>query len=142
MTGTRAIGVVIAESLASVETTVTMPQLRVLILASAGPLNVSAVAQDLGVHPSNATRTCDRLVRAGLIERNPDPDDRRHVRLTATEAGTRLLNKVMEERRTRVVTILEQMTEEDRTALADSLAAFTAAVAHEHDGLEAVAVQP
>ncbi|QNN55087.1 MarR family transcriptional regulator [Nocardioides mesophilus] len=142
MAGTRAMGVLIAESLAKVETVVTMPQLRVLILASVAPLNVSAVAEDLGVHPSNATRTCDRLVRAGLLDRNPDPADRRHVMLTATEEGRRLVQTVMDHRRSRVEQILQRLDEEQRAALAVSLAAFTAAVGEEHLGLEAVVVQP
>jgi sugar diacid utilization regulator len=63
MAGSRALGALIAESLASVETVVTMPQLRVLILASAAPLNVSAVAEDLGVH-RNTVRN-----RLGQVER-------------------------------------------------------------------------
>ena len=69
--GTRAFGGMIAGSLASVDPPITMPQWRVLVLAEGEPQNVKGVAEDLGVHPSNATRLCDRLVRAGLLDRRP-----------------------------------------------------------------------
>ena len=57
---------VAAQSLADLEDTVSVPQLRALmILATRGPLHLTALAEDMGVHPSNATRACDRLVAAG-----------------------------------------------------------------------------
>jgi DNA-binding MarR family transcriptional regulator len=125
LAGTRAVGAIIAESLASVEEVVTMPQLRVLILANREQQSMSSIAEDLGVHASNATRTCERLVQAGLLDRATDPEDRRRVVLSLTPQGERLLAQVMERRRERVVAIMEQMTAEDRAALASSLASFT-----------------
>ena len=125
LAGTRAVGAIIAESLASVEELVTMPQLRVLILAGREQQSMSSIAEDLGVHASNATRTCERLVQAGLLDRKTDTEDRRRVVLSLTNAGERLLDQVMERRRERVVAIMEQMSREDRSALASSLAAFT-----------------
>jgi DNA-binding MarR family transcriptional regulator len=125
LAGTRAVGAIIAESLASVEEMVTKPQLRVLILTSFEQQTMSSIAEDLGVHASNATRTCERLVQAGLLDRATDPEDRRRVILSPTPAGERLLAQVMERRRERIVEIMEQMSAEDRTALAASLATFT-----------------
>jgi DNA-binding MarR family transcriptional regulator len=52
------------------------------------------VAGALDVNPSNASRTCDRLMKAGLLDRRESPDDRRNVTLTLTEAGTWLVDKV------------------------------------------------
>ncbi|MFY9807735.1 MAG: MarR family transcriptional regulator, partial [Pseudonocardiaceae bacterium] len=49
---------VTAQSVVSVEEQVTLPQLRILVMiASRGPQNLTAVAQGLGIHASNATRT-------------------------------------------------------------------------------------
>jgi DNA-binding MarR family transcriptional regulator len=127
--GTQAFGGLIAESLASVDARVTMPQLRVLVLAASGPQNVTAVARDLGVHPSNATRTCDRLVRAGLLTRRHAPDDRRQVILTLTPAGTRLVEQVMSQRRAAAERVLARMSVEHRAMLAEALSAFAAATA-------------
>lgn len=125
--GTRALGALIAESLAGMEARVTMPQLRVLVLAADRPQNVGSVATDLGVHPSNATRTCDRLVRAGLLDRRHDPHDRRQMILTLTPAGVRLVEDVMSRRRARAEEVLARMSPEHRAMLAESLRAFTAA---------------
>lgn len=123
--GTRVLGALIAESLASAEPTVTMPQLRVLILAGDAPQSATAVAEDLGVHPSNATRTCDRLVAAGLLSRRPAEDDRRRVELTLTDSGRRLVDQVMEHRRARVAAIMARMSRTERAALAEALTAFS-----------------
>jgi DNA-binding MarR family transcriptional regulator len=101
-----------------------MPQLRVLILAGEAPQSATAVAADLGVHPSNATRTCDRLVAGGLLSRQQAEDDRRRVELTLTESGRRLVDQVMEHRRARVAAIMAGMSRTDRAALAEALTAF------------------
>ena len=134
MAGSRALGALIAASLASVAEVVTMPQLRVLILAGRAPQSVSAVAEDLGVHASNATRTCDRLVRAGLLDRRPADEDRRRVVLTLTPRGEQLLARVMEHRRRRVEDIMADMRPGDRAALASSMAAFAEAAGTELAG--------
>src|SRR5690348_7735059 len=92
MLAARALVAISAQSLAAVDDIVTAPQLRVLVMvASRGPLNLAAVARGLGVHPSNATRACDRLVSAGLLDRRDDPDDRRNLLLQLTEEGRRLV---------------------------------------------------
>jgi len=81
---------VAAQSLADIEDIVSVPQLRALmILATHGPLHLTALAEHMGVHPSNATRACDRLVAAGLLDRRDNPADRRHLLLELTPAGQR-----------------------------------------------------
>src|SRR5689334_24560326 len=73
----------IAHSLAAGDQRVSVPGMRVLVMVQAhGALNMSAVAEGLGVNASTASRTCDRLVTAGLLDRRDDVEDRRHVSLT------------------------------------------------------------
>lgn len=134
MAGTQVLGALIAESLAVVERQVSMPQLRVLLLADAAAndpdvpnLNLSAVARDLGVHPSNATRTCDRLVKQGLLHRRTSTVDRRHLDLTLTAAGRRLVGRVMAHRRARIEQLLGALGTDDRADLARSLATLAEA---------------
>jgi hypothetical protein len=58
----RALVAVAARSIAQVDDTVTLPQYRALVaLAARGPQNMGALADELGVHASTATRMCDRL---------------------------------------------------------------------------------
>ena len=125
--GTRAFGAMIAGSLASVDPPITMPQWRVLVLAESEPQNVKSVAEDLGVHPSNATRLCDRLVRAGLLDRRPLENDRRQVVLTLTARGRNIVDRVFAHRRRTVRQILATMPEEQRASIAEAVDAFVSA---------------
>jgi DNA-binding MarR family transcriptional regulator len=119
---------VAARSLAGVEDTVTLIQVRALvIIASRGPMHLAALADDMGVHPSNATRTCDRLVAAGLLDRRDNPADRRHLLLTLTAAGRELVDSVMRRRRAAIGQILKTMPPEHRAQLATVLSRFAAA---------------
>lgn len=127
--GTRAVAALIAESLAALDPSVSMPQWRVLVLADRGDCNVSAVADDLGVHMSNATRVCDRLVAAGLLERRRDERDRRHVLLQLTHAGVALVEQAMAYRRVRLERAMSLMSSEERNALAGSMSVLTEALA-------------
>jgi len=124
---TRVVAAVIAESLASLEPALTMPQWRVLVLANEGDCNVSAVAEDLRVHRSNATRMCDRLVAAGLLERRRAEYDRRHVLLVLTVGGKELFESAMEYRRRRIEDAMVLMSQEDRAALASAASLFVEA---------------
>lgn len=45
---------------------------------------------------SSPSRLVDRLVSRGLVERHPDPDDRRYVRLRLTADGRRVARQVAE----------------------------------------------
>src|SRR5690348_15189152 len=67
MLAVQALVGVAAQSVTEVEDRVTVPQLRVLVLvASRGTMNLNTLAETMGVHPSNASRACDRLVAGGL----------------------------------------------------------------------------
>jgi len=57
-------------------------------LVSGGePLTSGALAEAAGVAPPTATRMLDALQRKGFVERLRDGEDRRCVRVHATEAG-------------------------------------------------------
>jgi DNA-binding MarR family transcriptional regulator len=103
---TRVLVAVTAQSLDDV----TLPQFRVLVMiASRGPQNLTAVAQGLGVHASNATRLCDKLVQAGLIQRSEDPADRRNLVVALTAAGYQLVQDMTDQRRAAIAHILAKM---------------------------------
>src|SRR3954463_2477740 len=65
----RVLVAVAARSLSAVNTDVTLPQYRTLVvLASRGPQPLGYLAEQLDVSPSTATRMCDRLLRKGPIQ--------------------------------------------------------------------------
>lgn len=124
----RALVGIAATSLATVEDVVTVPQWRVLVLIyTRGPMNLASLAAELGVNPSNASRTCDRLARGGLLDRREAETDRRNITLTMTAAGRRLVQKVTRQRRTAIEKVLRAMPRNAVDDLADTLATFAAA---------------
>ena len=121
-----------AESVAQVSEAITLPQLRVLVLASSKPASsVSAVAAELDVHLSNATRICDRLVQAGLLLRRESPVDRRRVELRVTEAGAAVVDEVAAHRRAAIRRILRHLEPREQQVLADAVGRFAAAAEEE-----------
>jgi DNA-binding MarR family transcriptional regulator len=124
----RALVGVAAASIVAVEDVVTVPQLRVLVmLHTRGPMNLVAVAAALEVNPSNASRTCDRLNKAGLLDRRDLPTDRRNITLTLTDTGRQLVDKVIRHRRAAIERALRKMPAAQRERLAEDLSAFAAA---------------
>ncbi len=134
-----------ARSVSEIEDIVTTPQLRVLMLiAGSGPQNLGGVAAELGVHPSNATRTCEKLVRAGLVERSDHPDDRRYVRLELTRDGAALVQHVLDERRAAMTEVLAALDGDDRERVTAAFELFASAAGGgpTHDGRFAFTLHP
>lgn len=130
MAATKVITAAVAHSLAAVDAQVTLPQLRVLVMIGGnGPMNLSSVAEGLGVNASNASRTCDQLVGLGLLDRREDERDRRHLVLSMTPAGEDLLETVMRHRRSVLQQVLAGMPAEDRNKLTAALTCFVDAAA-------------
>ncbi|MBX7265883.1 winged helix-turn-helix transcriptional regulator [Micromonospora sp. Llam7] len=58
------------------------------------PLPARDLAEQLRCDRSNVTGLVDKLERAGLVERRPDPADRRQKTLVVTETGRRMRDRV------------------------------------------------
>ncbi|UWF77313.1 MULTISPECIES: MarR family winged helix-turn-helix transcriptional regulator [Microbacterium] len=67
--------------------------LRLLAFSRAGRLPLSSVVARLQVHPTSVTSTAERLVRDGLVTREPHPHDGRAAMLTLTDAGRDLVER-------------------------------------------------
>jgi DNA-binding MarR family transcriptional regulator len=67
---------------------------------------------------SGTTKRLDRLERAGLIERAPDPDDRRGVLITLTDAGHELIDRVTEAHMANEQRLLAGLSPAERDRLA------------------------
>lgn len=66
------------------------------LLASVAATNggtLNQVAAKVGRGPPAVSRAVDALVRAGLVDRQPDPDNRRRLQLRLTEAGREQMNQ-------------------------------------------------
>ncbi|MGC4111785.1 MAG: MarR family transcriptional regulator [Nocardioides sp.] len=128
MLASRAVTAAVVRSLESVDSSVSITQMRLMVLLWTGePLNLSAVADGLGVNASNASRTCDRLVSAGLVHRDELSEDRRHRILTLTPRGRAFVGRLMQRREHELTAIVARMSEPDREALMAALTPFNAA---------------
>jgi MarR family transcriptional regulator, transcriptional regulator for hemolysin len=81
----------------------------------------AALAALLDLEPMTLSRHVDRMEAAGLVERRPDPSDRRARRLFTTEKSRALLMPMRE----RAVAVYEQvqagLSEDERAALVVAL---------------------
>jgi DNA-binding MarR family transcriptional regulator len=124
----RALIGVATRSIAESADDVTLPQYRALfVLATRGPQTVGSLADSLSVHPSTATRLCDRLVAKRLVLRKPTPESRREVSVSLAARGRRLVDEVTARRRDDIAAIVRRMPVESRAAAVEALRAFAAA---------------
>jgi DNA-binding MarR family transcriptional regulator len=66
-------------------------------LLKCGPTPLGDLATDLDSTPRNITGLVDHLERDGLVERVPDPDDRRSVHARLTAAGRSQIESIWQE---------------------------------------------
>lgn len=71
-------------------------QARVLNLLSLEPMPMRKIALKLRCEPSNVTGIVDRLETRGLVERRPDPADRRVKLAAPTEDGLQTAERLRE----------------------------------------------
>ena len=86
-----------------------------------GPVRISDVAGRLRIDLSVASRQVAALVAAGYAEREPDPDDRRSYRISATERGTQVLRESHRRMVEAFARPLAEWPEDDIVALAAGL---------------------
>ncbi|TDC64540.1 MarR family transcriptional regulator [Micromonospora sp. KC207] len=100
-------------------------QLRaVMVVEQHDGINLRRLATLLDMLLSSASRLCDRLVAAGMLEREPGRSDRREISLHLTQEAEKLLAELRADRRQRLAAILSGMTPEGRQALLGGLQAF------------------
>lgn len=143
MAASKVFTAVLAESLSPAERSITAAQLRLLVvLDGQGTTNLSGLADRLGVDPSTASRTCDQLVKSGLVARHPDPLDRRQVNLQLSRRGAGLLTRIMTRRRAVLGRVTAEMSDADTQRLVQSLTEFVRAAGVVLDPALALGVDP
>lgn len=88
------------------------------------PMRVSALADAVHVDVSTVSRQVSTLVELGLVERGPDPDDRRAQALSVTEEGSALLVAIREGRDRWLQDLLSDWSDDDVRTFSDQLARF------------------
>lgn len=106
-------------SVTAVESPVSMGQIRALrqVRVHHGPMRMSELAEQLNIARRSATTVVDTLVDKGLLVRSDDPDDRRSVLVSITEAGLSELSAALARRRTAAAQALESLNPTDLAEL-------------------------
>ena len=131
ITVSRALVGIAVRSINASPVEVTLVQHRMLVLlATGGGQTVGALAEQLEINASNASRLCDRLQKLGLVTRDRSASDGRAIDVSLTDSGRGLLETVRAHRRSEVRRVLDEMVEADVDAAIRALTAFGEA-AHE-----------
>jgi DNA-binding MarR family transcriptional regulator len=102
-------------------------------VARRGTWRVTDLAGSLGIPFSTFTGVLDRLEVRGLLERLPDPGDRRGVLVRATPALHSLLNRVAADIERELDTALVGFSEEDYHRAVEALKALVGYLDGEED---------
>jgi len=130
----RTLVAISAQSIAAVLDEVDPVQFRVLVVvASRGPCSLGGVAEAVGLHVSTASRTCDRLVAMGLLDRASSPADRRNLELTLTPDGAALVGRVLRARRAALEPVLGKLGPRQQRRLTTALRDFAEAAGEPSD---------
>ena len=86
-------------------------------LLRGGDTPLGELALSLDSTPRNVTGLVDHLERDGLVERVPDPDDRRSVRARLTEKGREKINGIWKEGLAHQYALAGELSKEDLAQL-------------------------
>lgn len=100
------------------------------VIANRGPMTPSEIAQATSLTSGGTTIALDRLEKAGLVCRRPNPSDRRSVLVEATDKTGQLAQEFFgpladEERR-----LLERFEADQLQAISEFLAGLAEAITH------------
>jgi DNA-binding MarR family transcriptional regulator len=91
-----------------------------------GPIGLSELADQEGLHPTMLSRAVGSLAEEGLLKRTSDPGDRRAALVSATAHGKKLIERVRRERTRALNAALEPLPSDQREALQQALPALEA----------------
>jgi len=102
---------------------VTGPQARLLLTLNRAPgENQGFYAERLEVEPITLCRMADRLEEANMIERRPDPTDRRAWQLHLTDKSRKMVGRLQQKVDSVVDDMLAGLTAEERSEFSRLLA--------------------
>jgi len=97
-------------------------------LAASGPMRGADLSGAFGMDKGGVSRQVQTLVDLALVERLPDPDDRRAILLDATDDGRERLAAVSQNRSDRFDERLSGWSDADLARFADQLATYNRAL--------------
>jgi DNA-binding MarR family transcriptional regulator len=97
----------------------TATEVDMLVVAEKhGPARMSDLASFCGLNPTMLSRMVPKLEEAGFLRRQADPKDGRVWRVEATKKARALLERVRSERNDALSTLLDELDDGEREAIA------------------------
>jgi DNA-binding MarR family transcriptional regulator len=87
------------------------------VLQRHGVMRLSELAEHLRIAARSTTEVVDALEERGLIDRQPDPHDRRATLVTLTDDGTRVGNAIQQARADETAAFFSALNAEDQAEL-------------------------
>lgn len=88
------------------------------------PANPKFLADTLNLSTARIAAVLGNLEKRGLISRTMDPDDRRKINVSLTEAGKKVAKAEKQEMRTKIIRVFELMGEADTKKYLELTAKF------------------
>lgn len=108
---------------------VTMAQCHALIeIGKKDNVSIVELAGVLGVDTSTLSRTIDNLVKAGLVDRVLNPQDRRYVTIALTERGGGVSRTIEDSFNSYITRLFGLIAREKHTQVMESLALIAEAI--------------
>ena len=98
--------------------------------AQENKISVNELAARLNISKSAVSRTVDDLVNKGLLERKPNPNDRRYVDIELTEKGQQTFREIEQNSRRYFEAVLEIIPENKRAITLKGIQTFSTALYH------------
>lgn len=87
------------------------------VLRRHGVMRLSELSEHLRIAPRSTTEVVDALQSRGLVERRPDPADRRATLVEVTEHGASVLDAIRAARGTEAERVFGRLSQADRADL-------------------------
>jgi DNA-binding MarR family transcriptional regulator len=93
---------------------ISLAQIHVVsTLHERGPMTVGAVAEALDISAPSVTGIVDRMVERGMVERVRAEDDRRTVRVSLSESGRAMAERIYGEGAAEMHEVLAELSDDD-----------------------------
>ena len=111
--------------------------LRALNALEHGPLGAAVLAERLALSRASVTALVDRLERAGYLERTPDPEDRRGIRIALLPATFKAFAQVYRPLGESVHAATAGLPDQEQVVLTRTLTAVAAVFDEQRSRLDA-----
>ncbi|WP_432942544.1 MarR family winged helix-turn-helix transcriptional regulator [Kribbella sp. CA-253562] len=103
----------------------TPQQAHLLCVLLAGPFGMTELSRIMSIERSSLTSMVDRLERRELVQRQPDPADRRACRIALTTSGTKLADEAHSAYTDRIGELTAALSPAQRKAVVGAVATVT-----------------